>query len=580
MRAASIGDRGWIRLKFEEKLEEVVSRVSGELLVPDPMEVASKLSQLLFPTDEELWRALQNPPSGGVGDIIKGIWEEVGLTQELLTGMEYPPRRERRRRRVTTRIHYRFSKDCPYSLFHWEERKGAERIIAVRETKKVEEGGIGPPPSLLRIVGVEKGDTFSKEKWDRYWEEEGGDYTKLPTWIGAFRIVEGIVSELEAEKKTLLEVGCGAYSSLLEALRELGISANVVGTDFSHIACSKGEAHYPEAEFLLCFHPYTIPWRGETFDYIFCTLTLHNFHRQAKGGTLLTLDLGLKEGGKLIVVEPSSKREDVEEIHQLLKSMGYRTELRRMGVELHGKTSEGLEARKRIRFYVLMAEKTESRAFPIEKWMAKSYLKDGRIWEAVEIAGRNGLNLTNLYEEMRREDKINVLKPPPPPERPSREGIRKEAYDEVLKSYEREYLELLENLLEGLSKVLEGRELEIAYDLFRRVLARGELRGEDIEHVLSFYNVSRKRTREIISSIYWKLFDAGLPTIREGKYKWSEVIKLVPIYSWPIIPPERLKHLEREVDMLVEEKYEKELQRYRKEVEGWRRTHLLHVYGF
>lgn len=525
--------KSWIYSKIEEELGNWISRNVSI----DNQRYVFPLFKLLFPNDKKFVRNFKNP-SGEIGIILEKVkrelFEEIGFTPELFEEVNTykPKKKERGTKVITTRTRYLFTEDSPYSFFDWKEGKK----IGTKDEEKVKktEVGLGPPPTHIKIIRAEKGNTFrNKIAWDEYWEKENGDYTKLTPWIGSLRLLQKISEELRFEGKNVLEVGCGANPALLKALSESETSANILGTDFSRLACSRAKKLYPEAEFLKCFHPYSrTPWKRGAFDYIFCTLTLHNFHRQAKGATLLTLDHGLKRGGKLIIVEPSSKREDIYEIRQLLESMGYVIKVSRIGIKLYGKIKgEEIEAERevprKVRFYVVIAEKTEDKEYPVERWIAKSYLKDRKIKEAIQIAEKNKLNLKNLFEEIKREDEIDVINPPPHPYKQPKKPRMPPPYETILEEVRKEVLEEIplegkNFILELESKLKEKVPKELVFPLVTALLKGMEKGYLSEDEVLSFSGFERDEILKYGPFVSWRSSEGLIGYLFEPVY-WEKL---------------------------------------------------------
>lgn len=405
--------------------------------------------------------------------------------------------------------------------------------------------------------------------------------------VASHQILANLIEEMELEEKKLLEVGCEECSALLEMIEDRQISSHVLTTDSYAKARSLAKKTY-NTDFVVCVYPYSIPWRKEAFDYIFCNLTLHNLHRQAKGATLLGLDYSLKVGGKIVVVEPESRGKDVKEIEQFLGSMGYFIQRRSQVVKFE-------EDKRRKKFYVLIGEKVEDRSFPIEKWVIKSYLKDKVIDPAVKLAKKLNLKIEDLLQEIKKEDEIDVESPLPPPFTPPsfeeiKERVKKEMKEKIesLDSIKEEITVAIKNRVENVFSDKPGCR-EPVKELFVVAIAKGCLDYESWLNIKRKYNL----TNEDECVIYWRIqkmtssYPIYLP--RKGEKidltlkhiaavlgrPFEDVVKKIGVYSikdWEV-EKKRLGEEEKR----AQEIYEKELGEYRRRVEEWEKNQKLRI---
>lgn len=581
----------WLIRRVKEKLK--YSLKQNIPIVFDAEEVCSALLSYFFPNPEEFLRYFSNPQEEKLGEILKEVrreLERIEVTFNLIEEIRnYNIQKKRKvEREFVTRIHHTYTKETPLEIFDWKERKEKSciKIESRKEKKEDEKEGLGAPLAELKIVKTEGKNTFDNLKaWEKYWRETSEEYKTLPSWIASYHILESLAKEMKLDGKNLLEVGCGKYSAVLEMIKDKGISSHIIATDSSKIACSEASKNY-DAEFVVCVHPYSILWRKEFFDFIFCNLTLHNFHRQAKGATLLTLDYGLKPGGKIVVIESQSRRKDLREIKQFLESMGYRIEERKKGVRFEGA--------KEKRLYVLIAEKIESKDFPIEKWIAKSYLKDNRIGDAIELAEKFNLKIKDLFQEIKREDKIDVENPLPPPYvPPSFEQIKERTIEKILESFDSPVKEII--------AVVRNKVKEVFYDKFKYIepaeeliisgLVKGCLDYESCLEIMKKYNLGKKDW----SSLYWRIWRMSstcpihLPSKKGEKLEltlkhvcailnepFDEVIKRVSVYrlkDWQIVK----QRLYEETNKLARKEYERALSEYNEKIREWEESQKLRI---
>lgn len=405
------------------------------------------------------------------------------------------------------------------------------------------------------------------KEWDKLWGDEDflKNYENFDERLATFFVLEELLREIGSVH--VLDLGSGACSPLLEALSNKK-HVYTVALDPSFNALRELKKRY-EVDCLVAAAPF-LPLRRCTFDCVVASNVLHNFYRTQKPAILLSIDAVLKHKGSLISTEPRAKLEGFEETRQYLESMGYEVEVDFKKVRWKEKQPTYL--------LLLQAKKGDADlSLKNRKWLAKFYLKEEYVVKAMQLHS----NLNELIDELEHQERLSVLKPLPEPTPPTYRDTLKEVYDELLRGYSEKFSEIFSKLKEQLSKILSGEKLEIAYELFKRICMKGELKREDAELVRLLYNKKEKEWKGVIREINWKFFDAGMiVSIHEGKYGFGEVRELLELPFWPLLSVEELEKLgglEKEAQEWAKRRYREVLARYKEEYKKWRETNLLHI---
>jgi ubiquinone/menaquinone biosynthesis C-methylase UbiE len=111
--------------------------------------------------------------------------------------------------------------------------------------------------------------------------------------------------------ESVLDVGCGTGSLLIEAARSLGSGSRLHGVEPSSEmlvhAQHKAQQHIPEINFVQGSAD-QIPFPDATFDVVFCTLVLHHLPAAMQLAAVQEMSRVVRPGGRLVIVDMQQPR--------------------------------------------------------------------------------------------------------------------------------------------------------------------------------------------------------------------------------------------------------------------------------
>jgi ubiquinone/menaquinone biosynthesis C-methylase UbiE len=114
--------------------------------------------------------------------------------------------------------------------------------------------------------------------------------------------------------ETVLDVGCGTGTLLLDMARQVGATGRVAGVDPSQEqiarACAKAARRGLPIEFQVGVIE-QLPFPEQTFDLVFSTLMMHHLPAPLKRQGLVEIARVLKPGGRLVLADFTHKADRV-----------------------------------------------------------------------------------------------------------------------------------------------------------------------------------------------------------------------------------------------------------------------------
>ena len=111
--------------------------------------------------------------------------------------------------------------------------------------------------------------------------------------------------------ETVLDVGCGTGSLLIEAARLLGSGSVLYGVEPSREmlahASRKARQHIPETNFVQGSAD-QIPFPDASFDVVFCTMVLHHLPAAMQIAAIREMSRVVRPGGRLVIVDMQQPR--------------------------------------------------------------------------------------------------------------------------------------------------------------------------------------------------------------------------------------------------------------------------------
>ena len=176
-------------------------------------------------------------------------------------------------------------------------------------------------------------DNFGKQ-WNHFRKTQLDSYSGHPISANRFWSATGWTKH-ELKGKWVLDLGCGSgrFSEIA-----LSAGAHVVGLDYSSAidACYRNLSHFPN------FYPlqgdiYNLPFKDESFDYIYCLGVLQHtpdvekafsmLPRVLKGGGKICIDTYWKRIATLLdikyFIRPISKRMDSDKLFTIIQKYAY-----------------------------------------------------------------------------------------------------------------------------------------------------------------------------------------------------------------------------------------------------------------
>ncbi|MEM7819140.1 MAG: class I SAM-dependent methyltransferase [Candidatus Aenigmatarchaeota archaeon] len=273
------------------------------------------------------------------------------------------------------RKHYTYTKDTEAEVEAWREVGRRRAKSYVLRPLKAGEVSIGPA-EIMKVVGWMKKVRDSLEFHDkaknidiRVAEIIVNSKPIMSEYKLLLDLFETYINPEELNEKTILDLGCGCKSPLIDVIEKKGIKAEVIGLDDCQKFLKLSKETFPEQNYLQANFPYTLPFVDNAFDYIFAVCSMHFNNRIEKYATLAGLHQLLKKGGKFFIVHPRSQKVSHLETKQYLESLSYNVHEKRLKVDWVGL--------KPSYFYLLIAEKTlqTDKTNSYVKGVGMSYLK-------------------------------------------------------------------------------------------------------------------------------------------------------------------------------------------------------------
>ncbi|MEM7819137.1 MAG: class I SAM-dependent methyltransferase, partial [Candidatus Aenigmatarchaeota archaeon] len=242
---------------------------------------------------------------------------------------------------------------------------------------------------------IHKKELEGKEEYLR----EGYKITRA--YQSSYRLLQNLLNLEELEGKTVLDLGCGSNSPLMQVLKDKKINANVVGLDSHKKSLQICKEKFSENEFIQALYPYTLfSFRSSSFDWIFAINCLHYTNEKSEiCATLIGLDQLLKKGGRIVIIEPrsQSKMKFNAELKKNLSEMGYNVEEYNKYIKWPGPQYS--------HHLILVGEKINEvdRSQEYKKAIAASLIKTNRFEEAKKIVEDLGLTLSDIIKEKEKE---------------------------------------------------------------------------------------------------------------------------------------------------------------------------------